>query len=373
MKITRLSSLTALGVIAGAMLIGLRADETGPIAGYLGAVLDGEEPSGSVRVQAVRAGAPAELGGLQAGDLITTIDSEAINGFEHFDAILSKTSPGQQLSFVVDRNGEPQTANVTLGRRPTAAVPLGANQLIQTPLYAAVVAKEDPLDEESQKLFDAEKTAAADANKILSELKKARSEAPRAEMRSQLREKLAKVFDLQQQRRAHEIAKIEERLGKLKETMKRRDAAKDSIVDRRLEVVTGGTDELGWEETGSRHAPYAIRSAYPQLAPHPAATVVVPPARTRPTTGKTPATAWPAPAPSPQPEPPSQPNAVPPAAPAAPAPAATPAPAGPAASPAPAAPPALPAPVTPPAAAAPSATPAPPVPPPAVPFAPRQP
>jgi hypothetical protein len=46
------------------------------------------------------------------------------------------------------------------------------------------------------------------------------------------------------------VSKIEERLGKLKETMKKREAAKDTIVGRRLDELTGVTDELGWEETG---------------------------------------------------------------------------------------------------------------------------
>jgi hypothetical protein len=47
-----------------------------------------------------------------------------------------------------------------------------------------------------------------------------------------------------------EIGKIEERLGKLKDTMKKREAAKETIIGRRFDELTGVTDELGWEETG---------------------------------------------------------------------------------------------------------------------------
>jgi hypothetical protein len=75
------------------------------------------------------------------------------------------------------------------------------------------------------------------------------SEEQQTERKSQIREKLATIFDLQQQRRTREIAKIEERLGKLKDVLKKRETAKDSIVDRRLETLTGGVDELGWEES----------------------------------------------------------------------------------------------------------------------------
>ena len=46
--------------------------------------------------------------------------------------------------------------------------------------------------------------------------------------------------------------------------LKKRDAAKDSIVDRRLETLTGGVDELGWEDSLANPAnPYGLPSAHP--------------------------------------------------------------------------------------------------------------
>jgi hypothetical protein len=124
------------------------------------------------------------------------------------------------------------------------------------------------LDEESKKLLEQEQALAQSVRTLASG-----AIGPDAEVKVRLRENLAKIFDLQQQRRTHEIAKIEERLGKLKETLKKREAVKDSIVDRRLETITGGVDELGWEETfpGGPGGPNAF---IPTLLPGP---VAVPP------------------------------------------------------------------------------------------------
>jgi hypothetical protein len=110
-------------------------------------------------------------------------------------------------------------------------------------------------DPEVQQMLQLEMALAADARKLADTANFGDSEGERDDAKDKLREKLVEIFDLQQKRRAHEIAKIEERLTRLKETMTKRDAAKDSIVDRRLDVLTGGIDELGWEETGSQGIP----------------------------------------------------------------------------------------------------------------------
>jgi hypothetical protein len=122
-------------------------------------------------------------------------------------------------------------------------------------------------DEESKKLLDQEQAAAQEARRMADNLLSIEmSDSQQVEQKKKLRDKLAEVFDLQQQRRNHEIAKIEDRLAKLKETLKKREAVKESIVDRRLETMTGGVDELGWEETFPQ-GPGAGR--YPTLVPDP--------------------------------------------------------------------------------------------------------
>jgi hypothetical protein len=229
-------------------------------------------------------------------------------------------------------------------------------------------------DEESQNLFQQEQAAAAEARQLTTQFQRASTGQKRTEAKGELREKLVRIFELQQMRRQREVGQIEERLGKLKDTMKKRNAAKDSIVDRRLEALTGGIDELGWEETGAR-GPGGLRWApesafgygggdYSRFAPSysqppnapaaPRAKASTRPARPgqppqppqQPQPGQR---QQPAPAPAPAPVP------VAPLPPALPAPAAPPSasPAAPAV--APPAPPALPAAPLPPAAALPAA------------------
>jgi hypothetical protein len=103
-------------------------------------------------------------------------------------------------------------------------------------------------DAQSQKLLAQEQTAAQEARTLVTQALQADSDGAKADAKKKLRDKLAQVFELQQTRRNHEIAKIEERLAKLKDTLKKRESSKDSIIDRRLETLTGGVDELGWED-----------------------------------------------------------------------------------------------------------------------------
>jgi hypothetical protein len=125
------------------------------------------------------------------------------------------------------------------------------------------------LDAESQKLLVAERAAAEEARTLLATVLKAESPADKEKAKKNVRVSLAQVFDLQQQRRTREIAKIEERLGKLKDVLKKRETAKDSIIDRRLESLTGGVDELGWEESFSPSSAPAGGSpySYPPVQP----------------------------------------------------------------------------------------------------------
>ena len=152
----------------------------------------------------------------------------------------------------------------------------------RTVYYA--VAGQGVQDAETTKLAAQEQSAAQEARALAGQYAQADSDAAREEVKKKLREKLATIFDLQQQRRDREVAQIEERLGKLKETMKKRDTSKDPIIDRRLDQLTGGVDELGWEEPGaypntpygygvfnpSSQDPNAARYSLPATTPAPA-------------------------------------------------------------------------------------------------------
>jgi len=113
-------------------------------------------------------------------------------------------------------------------------------------------------------LINAEQAADQEARTLAAQYAQAATEEQRADFKKKLREKLAAIFEMQQKRRTAEIAGIEERLAKLKDVSKKRETNKDPIVDRRLEQLTGGVDELGWEESNRG----AIRFSAPALGPN---------------------------------------------------------------------------------------------------------
>jgi membrane-associated protease RseP (regulator of RpoE activity) len=97
------------------------AGAAAPGTGYLGAMLDDDrDPGRGVRITSVRPSGPAEASGLKAGDLITAIDGKPIKGMEELDAILIPANAGQKLRFIVDRGGQSQSLQVTLGAKQGA-------------------------------------------------------------------------------------------------------------------------------------------------------------------------------------------------------------------------------------------------------------
>jgi membrane-associated protease RseP (regulator of RpoE activity) len=55
---------------------------------------------------------PAQAAGLEPGDTIVSIDGQPVADFDEATAII-KASPGQQLTFVIEHDGEERTATVT--------------------------------------------------------------------------------------------------------------------------------------------------------------------------------------------------------------------------------------------------------------------
>jgi S1-C subfamily serine protease len=66
----------------------------------------------------VVAGGPAEAAGLRVGDIIVSIDGEAIDTEHPLDATLSQFAPGRAVTLDVLRGGQTVTLQVTLGTRP---------------------------------------------------------------------------------------------------------------------------------------------------------------------------------------------------------------------------------------------------------------
>jgi S1-C subfamily serine protease len=84
---------------------------------YLG-ISAGDATKG-VYVAAVTAGGPAAKAGIQAGDVIVSIDGEATSTAASLSAVLTGLTPGQKVPAVVTgQNGATTTLQVTLGTYP---------------------------------------------------------------------------------------------------------------------------------------------------------------------------------------------------------------------------------------------------------------
>jgi putative serine protease PepD len=79
--------------------------------------IEGKLPIG-VEVFTVDPGSAAAVAGLEAGDVITTVDGENISTMDELISMLRRYSAGQETTLVVDRAGTNDTFVVTLGVRP---------------------------------------------------------------------------------------------------------------------------------------------------------------------------------------------------------------------------------------------------------------
>ena len=70
-----------------------------------------------VRVAGVVAGSPAEIAGLQEGDLILEFAGVEVEDLRSFSDILKGLNPGDEADVVYLRDGERSTATVTVVER----------------------------------------------------------------------------------------------------------------------------------------------------------------------------------------------------------------------------------------------------------------
>lgn len=104
LTLVRAAGPPARQVLTGGARLGTIPDYAGPADGRPGLLLS-----------AVRAGGPAERGGLRRGDLIVGIDGREIRGIQDFMAVLSDATPGRRAVVKVERDGELMELEVTYG------------------------------------------------------------------------------------------------------------------------------------------------------------------------------------------------------------------------------------------------------------------
>jgi putative serine protease PepD len=87
---------------------------------YLGVVtgrVSPSQPDGAI-VRAVRPGGPGARGGVQVGDVIVGINGRRVNDPADVSAGIQGQAPGDVVTVQVQRDGQPVTLDVELGKRP---------------------------------------------------------------------------------------------------------------------------------------------------------------------------------------------------------------------------------------------------------------
>jgi putative serine protease PepD len=108
---SELSNLEAGRAVAHAYLGVESADATGAREGAL--------------IAQVVGGSPARSAGLEAGDLVTSIDGKPVTGSGDVTAAISELKPGDHVTVAVERHGHTLSFNVTLGTQPKTGVSNG--------------------------------------------------------------------------------------------------------------------------------------------------------------------------------------------------------------------------------------------------------
>jgi hypothetical protein len=85
---------------------------------YLGSIPDmaGSETPG-LRLTGVRAGSPADVAGLRAGDVIVELGGKSVKDLYEYSDALYAHKPGDEVDIVVLRDGKRTTLHVRLGKR----------------------------------------------------------------------------------------------------------------------------------------------------------------------------------------------------------------------------------------------------------------
>ena len=84
-----------------------------------GAWIHAEDQTGNP-IEAVVAGGPADKAGIKTGDIVTSIEGQAIDPTHPLEDILVHYAPGRTISVELYRDGKYTTVRLTLGTRPTA-------------------------------------------------------------------------------------------------------------------------------------------------------------------------------------------------------------------------------------------------------------
>jgi serine protease Do len=84
-----------------------------------GAIVRGGQATNGQTNAAVVPNSPADKAGIKEGDIIVSVEGQAIDSEHPLDAILSQFAPGQTVKVTILRGGKQQDLSVTLSTRPS--------------------------------------------------------------------------------------------------------------------------------------------------------------------------------------------------------------------------------------------------------------
>jgi hypothetical protein len=111
--------------------------------------------------------------------------------------------------------------------------------------YGVAPAEDDP---EMGELAQVEAQASQESAEILARYAATDNAADQKELKAKLRTALEDQFRVQLKRQQLELARIEERVRKLREQFKKRNDTRDTIIDRRLDQLINEAEGLGWTQ-----------------------------------------------------------------------------------------------------------------------------
>ncbi len=119
-------------------------------------------------------------------------------------------------------------------------------------------------------LIDADAEMEDQTQSLVAQYRKAASDADRAELRAELEELCNKHFDVRQQRRQLEVARLEARLKQVRAAIEKRNEARDLIVRVRVSRLLGDIEWDDWDLPTGRMRPgrpLPLPPQYPSASP----------------------------------------------------------------------------------------------------------
>lgn len=158
-------------------------------------------------------------------------------------AVLLMTIVNHTTATAQNPDVAPASAEGSLFRESVTITTAAPDAALEFYSVAGVV-----VDPQSAQLHAAESKLAQSARKLLAQYSSSEDTTERTKIRGQLRGALETQFDLQRKHRERELVQLEEKLKKLNDLLRKRNEARQTIIDRRLDQLTVDADGLGWQE-----------------------------------------------------------------------------------------------------------------------------